>query len=816
VSHEEQKYARKVNFASVYAAINERNRSMKTKLIAAAFLLNALFVVSAEAKLVRVYYPEGHYLGCGTPAADGSGIWSYDPRVSEADCHDRVAHQPQVSGYVSAAQMKGFESLASKTFPPGLLPGTTTSADAKATPVGTGVVFRVSDWLAFDASVAAGHGSTSRTSRYEGAIIVTTRATADFRVFTGALSARLYPFHCSRIEPFFSAGVRGVELRPQSGSTSVGQFRSTLNGSALDSVSAVDFSPGLGIDAAVTPHVGVTLSGDHSFRSGWRAALAVTYKIPPLNPLICNHARWPCDSPWPPTGTCPYAGCEPFPFAYPGQMHNEALDAVLATIQSAAALPGMHRTKQDLRNLIETSVHQFARTHGLDGGLPAKGGALNPNQQAYVNEISQLVSNAPDNQSLDDAFINLSKRAVRELGPASAQPVVIAASVGSASSDYWQYRSPIWEDALAHYFNSDAKPVATSRFSWKKLLIADALGALGGALSGGGLVGAIVGGAIDSAENAADQLGDEPARVASVPLSCVFRGGRFCDKDGYQCLVMFPPDEPPFLSNAHPIEGRASIAGGTLRYELASATPIGASAIPLTSESSLPQSAARDLGYQSVTILPGQYVVDPHIGTFGGIDFNIRTTPIAINGLALPSRTELVKRVAASAGGSPTNLTAALEAAGAPAHLMNFNLATLDDLTPFGLGSAVYVPVQVSDREGGRKSIYFLFPGEEVLTGIYASCSGLALKYVKRTSGNGVPAKVGDGYTTRLTSLDGASILHGEGALQSFDAQNGRGVVNYTMNGAGSDPTAITIVITEEISELWSCFKSTTTVVINK
>jgi hypothetical protein len=84
---------------------------MRRQIIAVVFTLIAASACTAHARLVRVYYPAGHYLGCGTPAADGSGIWSYDPRISEADCHDGAApRRPSTTAYVSASRIDDLEA----------------------------------------------------------------------------------------------------------------------------------------------------------------------------------------------------------------------------------------------------------------------------------------------------------------------------------------------------------------------------------------------------------------------------------------------------------------------------------------------------------------------------------------------------------------------------------------------------------------------------------------------------------------------------------------------------------------------------------
>src|SRR5437762_1482286 len=92
-----------------------------------------------------------------------------------------------------------------------------------------------------------------------------------------------------------------------------------------------------------------------------------------------------------------------------------------------------------------------------------------------------------------------------------------------------------------------------------------------------------------------------------------------------------------------------------------------------------------------------------------------------------------------------SELDAVTKNMGMPASLLNFYLATRVDLsssTEIGIGKAVYIPVQITEREGGRKSIYGLLPGEEVLVGIYVTDEAIALRYMERKTGSSLPAQV--------------------------------------------------------------------------
>ena len=124
----------------------------------------------------------------------------------------------------------------------------------------------------------------------------------------------------------------------------------------------------------------------------------------------------------------------------------------------------------------------------------------------------------------------------------------------------------------------------------------------------------------------------------------------------------------------------------------------------------------------------------------------------------------------------PSELDAATQHADMPARLLNFHLATLVDLPWQESEKAVFIPVQITDREGGRKSIFFLDEGEETLVGIYiTSEGGIALRYMKRATGSTKPAQEGDVYSIRITNRDDELVFEGQEKLLSLDLQTGQG-----------------------------------------
>jgi hypothetical protein len=149
--------------------------------------------------------------------------------------------------------------------------------------------------------------------------------------------------------------------------------------------------------------------------------------------------------------------------------------------------------------------------------------------------------------------------------------------------------------------------------------------------------------------------------------------------------------------------------------------------------------------------------------------------------IRLPSTFEEQTRVIENLKGmfigvqGPGELDAITEKAGMPASLLNFYLASHVDLSWINLGTAVYIPVEITQREGGRKSVFFLDQGEEVLAGIYVTSEGLALRFVKRVTGSSLPAQFGDVYSTRITNRDGDLVFEGQEKLWAFDPQTGEG-----------------------------------------
>jgi hypothetical protein len=123
------------------------------------------------------------------------------------------------------------------------------------------------------------------------------------------------------------------------------------------------------------------------------------------------------------------------------------------------------------------------------------------------------------------------------------------------------------------------------------------------------------------------------AGISSRDLTCVWRGGRFCSEAGFRCLVLFPESEwrvaGPRFADAAFVTGTGEITGGAqpvLRYEFTSAPSMPVPTFTIDEPVPLSASASQVLGFESVTILPGTYSVDPRLGSRGGIVYNVRVS----------------------------------------------------------------------------------------------------------------------------------------------------------------------------------------------
>lgn len=99
------------------------------------------------------------------------------------------------------------------------------------------------------------------------------------------------------------------------------------------------------------------------------------------------------------------------------------------------------------------------------------------------------------------------------------------------------------------------------------------------------------------------------------------------------------------------------------------------------------------------------------------------------------------------------------------------------------LGTGLHIPVAISEREGGRKSILNLKAGEEVHTGTFLIGAKVFHQHMMRVSGTDTPARQAD-YRERVATADGLNVYERMCRLTMVDEE--RGVVHLRPYAEGS------------------------------
>lgn len=300
--------ARKVPASAVNARIHRTWAERLRKPVVIAVLFLALQLTHSEPALamtmVRVYQ-NGVYLGC-TIYYNILEEWLFgwrDETVSPAVIEESGCSDPYRVGnyvYVSSQEVGDFnhlgtEILSSFTPPVERNPNGTFLTPAfgatdieSGTQAGVGVGVHLNDWLSLDFGLTAGSGTASRISD-----LPLAREEAHFRLYGASLAARIYflQMPLARVQPWLSGGVRGLAMRPTDGSYTTFNAERDLPGRRFQPSSATDFLSGAGIDVHLTDLLGVTLSGEHGFRTGWRAGANLTFSWSSTRPTPATPQR---------------------------------------------------------------------------------------------------------------------------------------------------------------------------------------------------------------------------------------------------------------------------------------------------------------------------------------------------------------------------------------------------------------------------------------------------------------------------------------------------------------------------------------------
>lgn len=130
------------------------------------------------------------------------------------------------------------------------------------------------------------------------------------------------------------------------------------------------------------------------------------------------------------------------------------------------------------------------------------------------------------------------------------------------------------------------------------------------------------------------------------------------------------------------------------------------------------------------------------------------------------------------------------------ARLLNYPYATIVE---FRSGTALYIPVAVSDSPSGRRTVYELRVGEKTLMGIFVQNNRLYEEYFTRRDN--------DRYDVVVTTLNSDDVVFsGEGTLERIDERVGVGRMSVT--GTSTDSSGATAKETKtEVWVLWSCIR---------
>jgi hypothetical protein len=155
------------------------------------------------------------------------------------------------------------------------------------------------------------------------------------------------------------------------------------------------------------------------------------------------------------------------------------------------------------------------------------------------------------------------------------------------------------------------------------------------------------------------------------------------------------------------------------------------------------------------------------------------------------SNVRSIANAVSDAASNPDQLDDVTSGLGIPPILVNPHLATEIDLSDFGLGKATYIPVQITTKNGGRKSLYFLRAGEKVLSGIVVTSQGIGYRYTTRETGQTLPAQGGDRYSEEIRGEDGNVLAQLRGHLEVTNISRGEG--RLVFDGAEPAPLAAAV-----------------------
>jgi hypothetical protein len=136
-----------------------------------------------------------------------------------------------------------------------------------------------------------------------------------------------------------------------------------------------------------------------------------------------------------------------------------------------------------------------------------------------------------------------------------------------------------------------------------------------------------------------------------------------------------------------------------------------------------------------------------------------------------------------------------------------YNIA-LSNSIPTLLGKGLHIPLAVSDREGGRKSLLNLKVGEETQTGTFLIDARVFHQYMARLDGSETPATKAN-YKEKVTTADGQTVYEQTYQLTQIDQE--RSIVHLRPYAKGLEASDHDLIVYQDgicyicIGSVWWC-----------
>lgn len=101
-------------------------------------------------------------------------------------------------------------------------------------------------------------------------------------------------------------------------------------------------------------------------------------------------------------------------------------------------------------------------------------------------------------------------------------------------------------------------------------------------------------------------------------------------------------------------------------------------------------------------------------------------------------------------------------------------------------GTVFHLPIHISERDGGRRSLFALGPGQETVAGMYLVAGTLFERRVRKRTGTAA-VQVGDAFTETITDMAGAPVQTHAYTVRAVGAKTGAIYLESTTATDGID-----------------------------